>query len=316
VSEAAPRPLPWLDRLGPAWTVVLAIASLGVLPFGSTYVAGDRALSLVVADVDASALLPVALACLSALGFAAMAWSVRDAAARRACLGAGAQTLSYGVALALAVLPLALVHGSLDLVEIAAGQDATFSLAEVAAHHALPWLDAWPISPRLPAWGVLLNPLAVALVFVCGLGALRLPPFDAVSAEAEVRTSLQAEGSGLRIGNAVVADAANAVLLAGFVVTLGLGGWSIPWLDESTLEGVLTRGYGPLFGAMICAALHVAAFTTKLALVLVVIRRVGRWLEPLAGERVAFLCFRLFVPLAIVNVFATGWWLVALPGPS
>ena len=36
----------------------------------------------------------------------------------------------------------------------------------------------------------------------------------------------------------------------------------------------------------------------------------------LAAERVRFLCFRLFVPLAIVDVFVTGYWVVARPGLS
>ncbi len=313
-QPTASAPLPWLDRLGPAWTVVVAITSLGVIPFGSSYLVGERAIHLVVADLDASALVPIALVCMSALGFAAMGWSVRDAAARRACLGAGAQTLSYGVALALAALPLALVHGSLDLVEIAARQDTTSSLAELAAAAGLPWPEERSAAPTLPAWGLLLNPLAVVLVLVCGLGALRLPPFDAPAAEAESRTSLHAEGSGLRLGNAVIADVANTLLLAGLVVTLGLGGWSIPWLDESTLEGVLVKGYGPTLGTLLCAALHVGSFTVKLAFVFVSIRMLGRRMTPLGESRASFLCFRLFVPLAIVNVFATAWWLIARPG--
>jgi NADH-quinone oxidoreductase subunit H len=307
-------PVAWLDRIGPAWSVVLAVASLGVIPLGSTYLIGDRAVSLVIADLDASALVPVAFGCLSALGFAAMGWSVRDVGARRACLSAGAQTLSYGVALALAALPLAILHGSLDLVEIAARQDTTFSLAQLARAHALPWPDVWPARPSLPSWGLLLNPLAVVLVLVCGLGALRLPPFDALAADAELRTSMQAEGSGLRLGNAVLADAVNGLVLAGFVVTLGLGGWSIPWLDEPTLESALVRGCGPLFGSLLCASLHVAACVTKITCVFVLIRWLGRRIDALSGARMSFLCFRLMVPLSIVNVFVTGYWLVARSG--
>ncbi len=310
------RPPPWLDRIGPAWCVVVAVASVGVIPMGSTYLAGDRAISLVIADLDGSALVPAALVCLSALGFAAMGWSVRDAGARRACLGAGAQTLSYGVAFALAVLPLALVQGSLDLVEIVAGQDATFTLGDVAVVHALPVREAWPAWPSLPAWGLLLNPLAVVLVTICGLGAMRLPPFDGVAAEAEARTALNAEGSGLRLGNAVIADFVNTLVLAGLVVTFGLGGWAIPWLAESELLSALVRGYGPGLGTLLGAGLHAGSFALKLLLVFVLLRAVGRRFSPLSESRMSFLCFRLFVPLAIVNVFVTGYWLVARPGLS
>ena len=252
------------------------------------------------------------LVCLSALGFAFMGWSVRDPAARRACLGAGAQTLSYGVAFSIAILPLALVQGSLDLTEIVARQDTTFSLADAA----MPGLASDSAWPSLPRWGLLLNPLAVLLVAVCGLGAMRLPPFDLAAADAEVRTAESAEGSGLRLGNAVVADVINALVLAGLIVTLGLGGWAIPWLDEASLIGAATRGYGAGLGTFAGATLHAATFIAKLALVFALLRLLGRRLAPIAEARVHVLCFRLFVPLAIVNVFATGYWLVARPGLS
>jgi len=312
--SAAPRRLPWLDRLGPAWSLVVAITCLGLIPVGHTYSAGERAVSGVVADLDGSALLLVALVCMSAIGFAAMGWSVRDANTRRACLGAGAQTLSYGGALALAVLPLALLAGSLDLVEIAARQDATLSLTEVATSLGLSWPSEQAPAIGIPRWGLLLNPLAVCLVTVCGLAAMRLPPFDSVSAEAEALTSMHAEGSGLRLGNAVLADAANTVVLAAFVVTLGLGGWSVPWLDDATLRSALVHGYGPTLGTGLRALIHVSAFAVKLGLVFALLRAIGRRFAPMTGSRTIFLCFRLFVPLAIVNVFATGWWLVARPG--
>lgn len=309
-----PRPLPWLDRLGPAWVLVVAITCLGLIPVGHTYSAGERALSLVVADLDGSALLLVALVCMSAIGFAAMGWSVRDPNARRACLGAGAQTLSYGGALALAVLPLALLMGSLDLVEIASRQDATISLAEIVESLGVSWPAAQKAAIGIPRWGLLMNPIAVALVTVCGLGAMRLPPFDGVSANAEALTSMHAEGSGLRLGNAVLADAANTLVLAGFVVTLGLGGWSVPWLDDATLRSLLVEGYGPVFGTALRAFVHVSVFAVKLGLVFSLLRALGRRVVPMTESRTIFLCFRLFVPLAIVNVFATGWWLVARTG--
>lgn len=317
LARPAPRSPAWLDRLGPAWIVVLGVTSLGVIPFGPTLVVDDRVFALVVADLDASLLVPVALVCTSALGFAAMGWSVRGAEARRACLGAGAQTLSYGVAWALAALPLALVHGSLDLVEIAAHQDTTLALSGVAARLGLGEAAASAAWPSLPAWGLVFNPPAVALVVVCGLGALRLPPFDTVAADAEARTSLEAEGSGLRLGTAVVADGIDTLLLAAFVVTLGLGGWSIPWLDLATLRaGLAGGGLGPGLTALLAAALYAATFAVKTIAVFALLRWIGRRLEPLSEDRMTFLCFRLLVPLALVNVFATGYWLVARPALS
>jgi NADH-quinone oxidoreductase subunit H len=305
----------WLNRLGPAWVLVCGFASLSVLPVGATYPSSTGHVALVGAQLDASALVPVALLCSSALGFAWMAWSVRDAGARSACLHAGSQTLAHAVALGLAMLPLLLVAGSLDLMVVASRQDTAWPLAQIARGFSLPWPDAgWVAGLALPAWGVVANPLAVLLVFVAGLGATRLPPFDAAAAEAEARTTLHAEGSTQRQGSAVLGDAVNALLVAGLVVSLGFGAWSLPWLDDATLAARLTSSLGASIGTFACAAIHVASFSAKTVLVLIVQRHIAKRWAPMSAARTSLLCLRVIYPIALANLFATGIWLVARAG--
>ena len=325
-SQGAPSRPSWLHRLGPAWLVVSGFAALAVIPVGGTYPTGERggaesgasgSVALVPADLDASALVPVALLCTSTLAHAWMAWSVRDAGARATCLRAGTWSLAYGVTLALAAMPLFLVFGSLDLAELALRQDTVWPLAQVARQASLPWHETgWLAALSVPAWGVVANPLSVVLVFIAALGAARLPPFDAVAAEAEARTSLYADGSTQRTGNAVLADGVNTLLVAGFVVTLGFGGWSIPWLETARLVVTLDGLVGPGLGTFLTAAVHVGAFATKVVLVVTGLRFMATGWAPLAEDRIAFLCMRLLVPLAIANVFATALWLATRSGLS
>ncbi len=94
-------------------------------------------------------------------------------------------------------------------------------------------------------------------------------------------------------------------------------GFSIGSNDMTQLTLGLDRDSGLVadkFDERDPAVLHMLSFTVKTVLVFSLLRAVGRRLEPLSGGRMSFLCFRLFVPLAIVNVFATGYWLVARPG--
>jgi NADH-quinone oxidoreductase subunit H len=267
------------------------------------------------ADLDASALVPVVLLCNSALAFGWMAWSVRDPGARAACLRAGAQTLSYGVALALAMLPLLLLAGSLDLVVVAARQDGVIALARVAGGLSLPWPESGFVAhATLPAWGVIANPLAVGLVALAAFGASRLPPFDAVAAEAEARVSANAEASTERSGNAVLADAVQSWAIAGLLVTLGLGAWSIPWIDAASMAAAFSKMFGATIGTFACATVHVASFATKTACVWLLIRVAARRATPLDEDRMTFLCLRVLIPLALVNAFATGFWLIAQSG--
>jgi NADH:ubiquinone oxidoreductase subunit H len=116
------------------------------------------------------------------------------------------------------------------------------------------------------------------------------------------------------MGNAVLADGVAALALAGLVATLGFGAWSIPWLDDVTMSAGLARMYGPTIGALVCATLHVTSFAVKTLLVLLVLRRLAVHWPPIAGDRMTLLCLRVLIPIALANVFATGFWLVARPG--
>ena len=108
----------------------------------------------------------------------------------------------------------------------------------------------------------------------------------------------------------------NTLLVAGFVVTLGFGGWSIPWADSARLVETLSGVVGPGLGTFAAAALHMIAFATKVLLAVALLRSMATGWAPLAEERLGFLCMRVLVPLSIANVFATALWLATRSGLS
>ena len=117
-----------------------------------------------------------------------------------------AQLVSYEVSLALAVLGVILMAGSLSLTDIVAAQDR----------------DYWYIVPQF---------VGFLTFFVAGIAETNRAPFDLPEAEQELVAGYHTEYSGMRWGLFQMAEYINMLTLSALTVTLFLGGWHFFWLD-------------------------------------------------------------------------------------
>jgi NADH-quinone oxidoreductase subunit H len=116
-----------------------------------------------------------------------------------------AQLVSYEVSLALSVLGVVIMAGSLSLVEIVEEQQATI----------------WFAGPQF---------VALLVFFVAGVAETNRPPFDLPEAEQELVAGYHTEYSGMRFGLFSMAEYINMITLSGLAVTLFFGGWGGPFL--------------------------------------------------------------------------------------
>jgi NADH-quinone oxidoreductase subunit H len=116
-----------------------------------------------------------------------------------------AQLISYEVSLALSVLGVVLMAGSLSLVEIVERQQET----------------VWYAAPQV---------VGLLVFFIAGVAETNRPPFDLPEAETELVAGYQTEYSGMRFGLFSMAEYINMITLSGLAVTLFFGGWSGPVL--------------------------------------------------------------------------------------
>jgi NADH-quinone oxidoreductase subunit H len=116
-----------------------------------------------------------------------------------------AQMVSYEVSLALSVLGVVMMAGSLSLVDIAQKQQDT----------------VWFAGPQF---------VGLLCFFIAGIAETNRPPFDLPEAESELVAGYHTEFGGMRWGLFTTAEYINMITLSGLMVTLFFGGWGGPGL--------------------------------------------------------------------------------------
>ena len=138
----------------------------------------------------------------------------------------------------------------------------------------------------------LLNPVAFGIFFVAALAESKRTPFDLPEAENELVAGFHTEYSGMRFGLFFVGEYINMVVLGAIVTSLFLGGWQGPLLPPIVW----------FFGKVL-----------TLAFVFIWIRGT---LPRLRYDQLMAFGWKILVPLALLNLVATGGILLWLGGAA
>src|ERR1051325_3813317 len=147
-----------LHTLAPCMALFPALVTFAVIPFGDVLILGDRVINLQVANLNIGILYVFAMGSLGVYGIVIGAWASNNKFSLLGGVRGSAQMISYEVAMGLSVMGVLMVYGSLDLQEIARDQGALIGTLLPPALGFLQPLIGW-----LPAWGVVLQPLAFLL---------------------------------------------------------------------------------------------------------------------------------------------------------
>ncbi|NTU60695.1 MAG: NADH-quinone oxidoreductase subunit H, partial [Deltaproteobacteria bacterium] len=153
----------------------------------------------------------------------------------------------------------------------------SFSLVDV--------VDAQARAPFL-----LLQPVSFVIFFLAAAAETKRTPFDLPEAENELGAGYHTEYSGMRFGLFFLGEYVNLVVLGSLVAVFFLGGWRGPWL--------------PPFVWFVAKVLAVA-------LGMIWVRGT---LPRLRYDQLMHLGWKVLIPLALVNILATGAWLLAAGG--
>jgi NADH-quinone oxidoreductase subunit H len=124
--------------------------------------------------------------------------------------------------------------------------------------------------------------------------------------ESEIVAGYHTEYSGMRFGLFFMSEFIEVVVIAGLVSTIFLGGWSIPYLSQETIIGAISSVFGVGFATGLCMILHVLTFFLKV-IVVIWLQMALRWSLPrFRYDQVMDLCWKVLLPLSIVNIFVTG----------
>jgi NADH-quinone oxidoreductase subunit H len=187
----------------PALSATTALAAFAVIPFGEGWHVGNYYISGQIANVSIGLLLLFALGSVGIYGFIIGGWASDSKYSLLGAMRTCAQLVSYEVSLALSVLGVVLMAGSLSLVEIVREQEANW-------------------------WFALPQFVGLIVFFIAGIAETNRAPFDLPEAETELVAGYLTEYSGMRFGLFSMAEYINMIVLSALAVTLFFGGWVGP----------------------------------------------------------------------------------------
>ena len=195
-------------KLAPYIIFVPAFLIMAVLPFGpvggSPNLFGYR-FDYVIANFDSALVLFLAMGGIAVYGVVLAGWSSNSKYSLLGGLRAGAQMISYELAMGFSVVGVMLMADSMNLVDVVNRQAGNF------------W--HWFFIPQL---------VGGIIFFIATLAELNRTPFDLAEAEQELVAGYLTEYSGMRWGIFMFAEYVNLVVISGIISTLYFGGWRAP----------------------------------------------------------------------------------------
>ncbi|MBX2945730.1 MAG: NADH-quinone oxidoreductase subunit NuoH [Cyclobacteriaceae bacterium] len=184
----------FLFNLAPFVIMIAAFMAIAALPFAK----GLHAI-----DFDIGILYIAAVSSLGVIGILLAGWSSNNKYSLIGAMRSGAQIISYELSVALSLLTIVVLTGSLQLSVIVESQ-------------ADGW---WIFKGHIPAM------IAFLIFLIASTAETNRGPFDLAEAESELTAGFHTEYSGLKFAFFFLAEFANMFIVAGIGATVFLGGW-------------------------------------------------------------------------------------------
>jgi len=195
----------WLFFFVPSFALIVPFIVATIIPYGPGLIVSDLDVGILfIEGVSACSILAVFVAGYAASNKFALLSSFRNIA----------QIISYEIPMAMAVVSIVVLSGTLSMVGIVEAQSGL--------------------------WYVIAHPLAFFVFFVALLAEMAITPFDMREAEDEILGGWGVEYSGMRYGFIYFAEFIHWIVGSMLVVTVFFGGWHGPViLGHEVLSGFL-----------------------------------------------------------------------------
>jgi NADH-quinone oxidoreductase subunit H len=212
-------------------------------------------------------------------------WSSNNKFSLLGALRAGSQMVSYELVIGLTVLGLVLIYGTIDLTRIVQ-------------------LQSGLLFGVLPAWGLFLQPFAAILFITAAMAENRRAPFDLPEAESELIAGYFTEYSAMKMGLFMFAEFIEIAIIAALFTTLFLGGYNLPYMDDSGLN--LPGGHHVAMGHGVVVVTQMVVFLLKV-LFISSFQILVRWTLPrFRYDQLLRFAWKFLFPLALANLCVTA----------
>ncbi|MFM8524663.1 MAG: NADH-quinone oxidoreductase subunit NuoH [Cyanobacteriota bacterium] len=270
-----------LFTLGPVLVVVPVILSWLVIPFGQ---------HLLISNVGVGIFLWIAISSIQPIGLLMSGYASNNKYSLLGGLRAAAQSISYEIPLALAVLAVVMMSNSLSTVDIVNQQTGA----------------------GIFSWNIWRQPVGFVIFWICALAECERLPFDLPEAEEELVAGYQTEYTGMKFALFYLGSYINLVLSAVLVSVLYLGGWGFP-VPVEWLAGALGQSVDAPLVQVITASVGIVMTVLK-AYLLVFLAILLRWTTPRVRiDQLLNLGWKFLLPIALVNLLVTAGLKLAFP---
>ena len=203
--------------VAPVIVFASAFLSYMVMPFADDLVIGSQTFVMQGLPINLGVLWFLAFAGLSIYGIILGGWASNNKYSLLGSIRAGAQVISYEASMTLALISLLITYGSINLVDIVNFQGKL-------------------LFGFIPAWGVVMQPLAAIIFIVTAFAEANRTPFDIAEGESEIVGGYHTEYSAMKFGLFFVGEYVAMSASSALIVTLFFGGYNLPWLGTATLK--------------------------------------------------------------------------------
>ena len=254
--------------LAPAIVMIPSLLTVAVIPFGS-YLGRHK---MVIADLDVGILYTFGIVSLGVYGIVLAGYAANSKYPFLGGIRSSAQMISYEIAMGMSVVPVFLMVGDLNL-------------SQVVEHQA----------GNIFHWFIFKQPIAFAIFLAAMFAETNRLPFDLPESEQELAGGYNVEYSSMRFALFFMGEYAAMTVASAMMVTLFLGGWSLPFAGLDQPAASIPMGIA-----------HICIFLAKMLVVEFMIIWV-RWMWPrFRYDQLMDLGWRRFIPLALANIIVTA----------
>ncbi len=257
--------------IGPSISMFTACMTSAVIPWGSYLEIGTRQVIMQATDINIGVLYIFAVVSAGVYGIMIGGWASNNKYSLMGALRASSQMISYELAMGLSIIALVMITGTLSLREIVEQQSSG-------------------------GWYILYQPLGFLLFFICALAECNRTPFDLPESEAELVGGYHTEYSSMKLGLYLFAEYVNMFISSAVMSALFFGGYNLPF----------TEILSDVFSHNVIAVLGTISFMLKIFVFIFIFMWI-RWTLPrFRYDQLMHLGWKVLIPLALINIVATG----------
>jgi len=206
----------WLFMLEPVITFAVALLAFMAIPFADTLHIDGEALRVQALPIDYGVLWYLAIGAIGVLGVIFGGWLSHNKYALLGSARAGSMVISYELPLGLSILAFIVTYNTVDFNAMVQWQSGTFLAF-------------------LPAWGILVQPIASIVLIVSLFAETNRNPFTVAEGESEIVAGFMTEHTAMKfamyfMGEYIAMNTASAV-----IITVIFGGYQIPWVSTEMM---------------------------------------------------------------------------------